>query len=108
MSKDAKARVLQFIGTLLMGAVFGILLLNAHGGAVEPLPAPVESNVPHWTHSLAERFPNCHDIDSRPEGVIPNEVVLIPLDGSKAYREDFATAWANRKSAQFFTVGYCL
>lgn len=98
----AFAVLMAFVVVLLANRP--VTVSQSHEG---DFPTTGPSNAAVWTPALAKRFPNCRNIDNRPKNVIPNEVVLVPLDGGKAYREQFATAWANRNDGQNFTVGYC-
>ena len=111
MTPTSLARFVQFAALFLLGfvvcAIIGFAPNSGHG-IEKTLPFEhVPSNSAVWTKALAKQFPNCRNIDNRPNGVVPNEVVLIPTNGKAPYREQFAFAWAHRKSGQFFTVGYC-
>ena len=105
-----KSTAAVIIANTIAFAFFALVMCRAtEQYAATPLPGHIEkpSNVARWTHADRVRFPNCRNIDSRPADVIPNEVVLVPLNGGKPYREQFGTAWAERKSGQFFVIGYC-
>lgn len=110
MTTASVTRFVQFAALMLLGAVICAIVAFAPSTARVEKVLPFEgvpNNAAVWNKSLAHSFPNCHNIDSRPKSVTPNEVVIIPLSG-KAYREDFGFAWAHRKENLGTTVGYCL
>lgn len=100
------------ITALVVLMAFVIVLLSqrpvtvsqAHEGDF-PLTGP--SNTPTWTHKLANQFPNCHSMSSKPKNVIPSSVVSYPLDGGHVVTMSLDQAFKKNNRGQFFVVGYC-
>lgn len=105
--KRSGARWLSFLALVLMSCVFTFAWVQASNSShIAPFNPNIESNIPVWNSYFAKHFPNCHNIDSRPDSVIPDRIVAVNLKGdARDYSFDNAEKLAH--NSQIFVVGYC-